>query len=220
MKVGVLLGGLIGAILGAIAWAVITAVTGYEVGYVAWGIGLLVGFGAKLAGGYGKTAGVTCAVLALVSIFAGKMLAVQYVFEKELREVVEQEVTRVLYDEVVADAADFSGVASEHEYPAFMVAHGYTEADDPERVPAEDLAGFTNTWVGTLREFQTDPPSYEEWREKHVETAVDSALAQSSIAEFVIEDLGLLDAVFALLGLATAYKIACGTREDETALEA
>ncbi len=220
MKVGVLLGGLIGAIVGAIAWAVITAVTGYEVGYVAWGIGLLVGLGAKLAGGCGKPAGVACAVLALASIFAGKMLAVQYVFEHELREAIEPEVTRDLYDEVVVDAADFSVVASEDEYPAFMVAHGYTEADDPERVPSEDLADFKENWVGTLREFQTDPLPYEEWREKHVETAIASALAESSIAEFVIEDLGLLDAVFALLGLATAYKIASGTRETEDALEA
>ncbi len=220
MKVGAFLAGLIGAVLGAVGWAVIVAATGYEVGYVAWGVGLLVGYGAKLAGGNGKTIGVACAVLALVSIFTGKMLAVHYVFVSEVRPVVEEKVTRALYDEAVADAAGFADLASEDEYPAFMVAHAFTEAESPDSVPAEDLADFKEVWIDILREFQTEPPSYEEWREKRIQEVIESTLAEAPITQIVIENLGVLDVVFAVLGLATAFKVACGVGRDETEPEA
>ena len=124
MKTGAIVAGAVGALLGAIIWAVISATTGYEVAYVAWGIGLLVGFGAKVAGGQGKSIGLVCALLALVSIFCGKMFAVQYALPGEIRKLAEEKYPRSLYDEIAVDAAEFSEVSSEEEYPAFMAARG------------------------------------------------------------------------------------------------
>src|SRR3989344_8188676 len=46
--VGALIGGLIGAIIGGSIWYGIAVVTGYEIGYVALGLGYLVGFGVHL----------------------------------------------------------------------------------------------------------------------------------------------------------------------------
>ena len=45
-----LIGGLIAAIVGAAIWAGITVATGMQIGYVAIGIGFLVGFAIRLAG--------------------------------------------------------------------------------------------------------------------------------------------------------------------------
>ena len=44
---------LFGGTIGAAAWAAISRLTGLEIGYAAWGIGLLVGYAAKYFGGKG-----------------------------------------------------------------------------------------------------------------------------------------------------------------------
>ncbi len=79
MKPLSLIGAIVGGAIGAVAWGLITKYTNYEVGFVAWGIGLLVGFGALLLGGGGKANGIACAIIAAVAIFAGKMLSVTFV---------------------------------------------------------------------------------------------------------------------------------------------
>ena len=216
MKTGAIVAAAVGALLGAIIWAVISATTGYEVAYVAWGIGLLVGFGAKAAGGEGKSIGVMCALLALVAIFCGKVFAVQYTMPGEIRKLAEEEYPRSLYDEITLDAADFAEVSSEEEYPAFMVAHGYSAAEHPEGVTAEELAEFKEYWVEDLRAFHADQPTFEEWREHAVESAVDLVMANLPITQAVVEDLGLLDILFAVLGLATAYKVGSGLGTQDT----
>ncbi len=81
--------------------------------------------------------------------------------------------------------------------------------------PRRLLADFKESWVDELRELHADPPPYEEWREREIDTFVDSVLAEESFTEIVIADLGLLDALFAFLGLATAYGIASGGSEGD-----
>lgn len=43
-----LLGGVLAAVVGGIVWGLIVMLTDYEVGFMAWGIGALVGFGVML----------------------------------------------------------------------------------------------------------------------------------------------------------------------------
>ena len=73
-----IVGALIGAVVGALAWGLIAWKLQVEIGYVAWGIGLLVGFLSYAMGGRGMSNGVVCAVVALISMFVGKMLAVRF----------------------------------------------------------------------------------------------------------------------------------------------
>ncbi|MCB9230042.1 MAG: hypothetical protein H6581_00115 [Bacteroidia bacterium] len=44
------LGGLAAAFAGAILWAIVTVATGYQIGYMAVGVGLMVGFAIRYAG--------------------------------------------------------------------------------------------------------------------------------------------------------------------------
>jgi hypothetical protein len=68
-----LLGGLAGlaaAIVGAIIWAVLTVTTKYQIGWMAVGVGALVGFALRIGDG-GKTFGILGAFLALFGCVLG-----------------------------------------------------------------------------------------------------------------------------------------------------
>jgi hypothetical protein len=70
-----IVGAVIGALAGALVWGALTYFLKIEVGYVAWGIGGLVGFLAlAFSGGEGSPGlGVCCAGIALLGIVAGKL---------------------------------------------------------------------------------------------------------------------------------------------------
>jgi hypothetical protein len=71
-----LLAGLLAALAGGIVWAVITVQTRYQLGFMAIGLGLLVGFAVRKVGG-GNTAAfaVIGAVCALLGCLLGNLLS-------------------------------------------------------------------------------------------------------------------------------------------------
>jgi hypothetical protein len=70
--------GIVAAVVGGAGWALIVLVTGYEVGYVAWGIGLLVGFAmARTTDMRSKGLGLVAAGLAVVGLLVGKYLIIE-----------------------------------------------------------------------------------------------------------------------------------------------
>jgi hypothetical protein len=72
-----MLGGIIGATIGAAAWAGITVATGYQIGWMAVGVGFLVGYGVRAMGnGISKQFGIVGAILALVGCLAGNLFSV------------------------------------------------------------------------------------------------------------------------------------------------
>ena len=72
-----ILAGFTGAVVGAIVWATVTVMTGYQIGWMAVGVGFLVGFLVRAAGkGLDPIFGVTGAVLALFGCALGNLLAV------------------------------------------------------------------------------------------------------------------------------------------------
>jgi hypothetical protein len=79
--------GLIAAVAGGFLWAVIVVSTGYEVGWVAWGVGGLVGFTMlKVAGMPSPGLGARAAVLAAVGLLVGKWLIIEIGVRTELRD--------------------------------------------------------------------------------------------------------------------------------------
>ena len=72
-----LLAGLVAAAAGAAAWALVTVFTGLKVGWVAVGIGFLVGYAVRLFGkGSSPAFQVLGAVLSLLGCLVGNLLAV------------------------------------------------------------------------------------------------------------------------------------------------
>ncbi|MCK4871713.1 MAG: hypothetical protein KAS72_03205 [Phycisphaerales bacterium] len=73
-----IIGGVIGATIGAAMWAAISYYTNYEVGIVAWGIGVLAGIGVRIGAGesLSGTTGILAAVIAILGVVGGKYTAV------------------------------------------------------------------------------------------------------------------------------------------------
>ena len=70
-------GGIAAALVGAIVWAVITVATGYQIGWMAIGVGFLVGYAVKLLGkGVDPVFGYAGAAIALGGCLAGNLLTV------------------------------------------------------------------------------------------------------------------------------------------------
>ncbi len=84
---GAAIGALVAALVGAAIWGGITVASGYEVGWIAWGVGLACGFGAVMGAGQGSMeGGLIAAVFAGLGVAGGKLFAVhslggQYLIE-------------------------------------------------------------------------------------------------------------------------------------------
>ena len=73
------LAGLGAAIAGAAIWAAITAATEYQIGWMAIGVGFLVGFAVRVVGkGSEASFGVVGAVLALLGCLLGNLLTLAW----------------------------------------------------------------------------------------------------------------------------------------------
>ncbi len=82
-----LIGALIGGLIGATIWAAVAFFFDYEIGYIAWGVGGLVGLGATISNdsqkaGGGMVIGVMAAIVAIGSIAGGKYAAAYFAVHK------------------------------------------------------------------------------------------------------------------------------------------
>jgi len=70
-----IVGGIVAATIGATIWAIITAATNYQIGWMAVGVGFLVGYAVRISGkGIDKTFGVAGAVLSILGCVVGNLL--------------------------------------------------------------------------------------------------------------------------------------------------
>ena len=200
MKPFALAGALIAAVVGAAIWAGIAILTEYEIGWVAWGVGALVGFGAVLGGGHGKAMALICAGLALFSIFCGKMFAVQHYVGEYFQSSPEEFLTTEIYEETQEDIRLFAELESEEQWPQFMVERSYSIAEDAGQVEEMEVEWFRAEIVPDLRAFHAQSETYEQWRERR---AVElSALSPSDLPlmQITLEGMGPMDLLFGLLG--------------------
>ena len=73
------LAGIVAAVVGAGIWAGVTVLTEYQIGWVAIGIGLLVGFAFRFTGkGISQTFGIAAAVLSFAGCVLGNILTISY----------------------------------------------------------------------------------------------------------------------------------------------
>ena len=94
--------GALAALAGGLAWAVVVALTEYEIGYLAWGIGLLSGFAVMLAS-RGKK-GLPLQVIAVLSSITGIVIGKYGTFFYWVRESVREDYGA----EAAADLSAFS----------------------------------------------------------------------------------------------------------------
>jgi len=206
-----LVGAVVGAVIGAVLWAAITRFTGYEVGFVAWGIGALVGGAAARLGGRGAGPAMACAGLAVVSIFAGKYMSATYAIDEARDEIRAGVLGQDVYEEFIEDSSLVGHLETDTDVKGFMIERRFTNADAVPDVSDEELASFKDDQLLELRAALAAPPTYDTWRADRgewAETLV--SLMTMSPVEVVKEELSPIDIVFVGLGLITAFKLVAG----------
>ena len=90
-------GAVAAGVAGAAVWAGIALATGYEIGWIAWGIGAAVGATYVKLGGRSAAAPMLCAAIAVASIAAGKYMDFRLSVNSELDEIVGSPLLRMQF---------------------------------------------------------------------------------------------------------------------------
>ena len=203
---------LLGGGFGAAVWAGISHFTHMEIGYVAWGIGALVGYLAKRQGGKGKSTAVGCALVALASILGGKGLSAAAM----IREYLNNDIIPQAYQRLVDGAKDYRTNASDAELAQFMASHQFADNADAAQIPPEQVAEFRQSHGGLLEAFAKQVPTLAQFASTPQVVALQqSAISLKNISSTVKDSLGVIDMVFGALGVATAYQVVAGQEGDD-----
>ena len=196
------------ALVGMLVWAGVSFFTGYEVGYVAWGVGLLVGLATVRFGGRGMTSAGVAAGLTVAGIAGGKLLGTSFVADSELEKGCQETFTGELYQELVADAAAFAQLpedVDEREIRRFMIEHYYSGADSLSQVQPEELKTFLSNDAPKLRKLHSNKLSFEDWYAQCEADSREAFEETFSVVQANIDELDAIDLVFVFLGVSTAF---------------
>lgn len=203
-----LVGGTIGGALGAAVWAAVAYYTGLEIGWIAWIVGALVGLLTGLLAGdeaSGLT-GVAAAIIALAAIALGKYAVIHIYVSKASQQIhseykVTDEIAMVaIADQVVEEWEKSSKPLQWPEGKTKDEAEG--EADYPKAV-----------WADAKARWDAMQPAQRETYKKDLEanhhSLMDEALAGIE-AEAFKRSFDLFDILFAVLAIASAFKLGSG----------
>lgn len=210
--------GVIAGAIGAAVWALIARFTGYEIGWIAWGVGLAVGVGVAVGnkGEGSPAAGVLAAALAMLAVVGGKYVTVQWMLPSAdalVTDAVEalqddELVISYLADGVIAERAE-QGVAV--TWPEGVDPQSASaEADYPKDVWAEALAEWNGMTAEARDEFRAALTA-------NIESSM-AAIRTSLAGVGFLGTFGLMDIIFFSLAIFTAYRIGRGgSLRQETA---
>ncbi len=195
--------GLIAAVVGGIVWAVIVVVTGYEVGWVAWAVGGVVGLTmAAVTPVRSRSLGMRAAVLAAVGLLVGKWL------------IVEIGARTTFANEVVADSelmsqAVFIDMIEHEEVPADLLAAIESLGED-EYLPDSLMLQIHETVEGRIAAM--DDTEKEAVAEQFVQLAV----GDLGFVDRIRTTMSGWDLLWFFLAVGTAWKLTTPTvREEE-----
>jgi hypothetical protein len=203
-----LLCGLAGGVVGAVVWCGATLMTGLEVGWVAWGVGLIVGSGVALgwAGTRSHGTAVLAVVIAAASIALGKY-GVSHV-------AVHNHIDRLQND----DLTDAEGLAALRDDVADSWREHGREATSMRRKDARLIDGHPKEIVEEaegvwIRMTELEQARFKQ-RVRDDRVAALEAARVDRANEAFLASLGPIDIVWIVLALVTAYRIA-QPRHDE-----
>ncbi len=216
--VGGVVGGMIGGLLGAAIWAGISWGLNVEIGWVAWGIGGLVGFGANFgAKGTSPVLGILAVIITCLALVGGKYAAVHLAISSEVgsaSQVIDEAIAELQNEELmISYMADGIVVERQMEnksinWPANVDPYeANTQADYPADI-----------WKEADAQWQAKTPTEkEEYREElaedittNINQAFDDVAAESFMASF-----GIMDLIFFGLAIFTAFKMTSGAEMVE-----
>lgn len=200
-------GAVIGGLLGATVWYFLIKSTGSAFALVAWGVGLVTGLGARLLAKEGNMGlGVLAATCALLAIVFGEYLAVKAIITKEG--------TKMAAFAYVVEL-EFAREAVKAETPEdFRKLLAEEDEKSPEEITDAQIKKFQDEELPRLRDLTKGKPSRADYA-KELGTKFAEEFDYKEF--FLHEDVksGLFMVLFAVLGIATAYKVASGEEDGD-----
>lgn len=189
-----LIAGLVAALIGGGIWAALVLVTNFEIGWVAWGIGGLVGVAmARTTANRTKQLAVAAAGFAVLGLLAGKV----FIFLGS---------SGMIADAIEADAASLQGAVAWQMYDA-------RELDDATlaEVDAAHQAGDTlsnATWAAMTSQAQSrlDAMSEDERHELAL-SAAQGVMGAIGLKAGVTAQLSFFDLLWVFLAVGTAFRM-------------
>ena len=187
-----MLAGLGAALIGGIGWTVLTAMTGYEIGYAAWALGGLVGFGmVRTTARRDSVAAGSAATLALVGLLIARVLIGEFVLGgSALDEVLTD-------DELMSQAATLD--LQFNEGFSEQVQASYNAIPDGDTISD---ALWEEMVAEGVRHLETLSP---EDREVMTLQFTGLAFAQAGLLGRVTAQMGPFDLLWAFLAVSTAW---------------
>lgn len=199
--------GSVAAIVGGIAWAVIVGLTHYELGYAAWGIGLLVGVAmVKATPTRGQSVAVLAALLAALGLMVGKVLIVEVTTRPSLAKEIQAD------EEWMAQAALYE-LQANGSLPAEIKTRLDALAFDdtiPDALWADMLA------VGSAHAAEAGP----EKREAIATTYADMLVSSAGFGDLFQSQMTLWDLLWFGLAVTTAWQLLARGRDEEESAQA
>jgi len=196
------------ALLGIAVWAGVAIATGYEIGWLAWGLGALVGFAIMKGGGFGLKAGIAAGVLALVAIAGGRAASLYFYQEQALDEIWSSPESQADLASLKAESQDYLALRNAEDdgvLREFLEQHDYqTMTGSPEWTDeelAEVRAEMVPRWLMMAQD--GGEVQYQKFWRSEVK-------AQFPLWKIFQMESGIQDILFLLLGVGTAFKLGMG----------
>jgi hypothetical protein len=201
-KVRGMVGAAIGGAVGAALWATIVFVTGYEIRYVAVGVGALVGYcSRKFGGGRDYHLGLFATACALLAILIGQWFAANAFIKKFAGEFAEAR-----YQVRLESAKEAANLKSDAAIREFMAARDSTvfKAVNAASISAAAVAEFKAKDLPELQALATGNPS----RASFIETERTAYLQKLGIKDIFIASITPYLFLWVFLGIGAAWKLA------------
>lgn len=208
-----LIGGLIGAAIGAAIWVAVGHFTGYEVGWIAWGVGFLAGLGVRATAGnqQGAGPGATAVGMAVLAIVLAKYAVIVLAVNQALPDLAA----------LPADDPNFviAGYADE------LVAQREAAGEQLKWPPGAKLAETPieqsyppNIWAAASRRWQALPPDEQQtaMRQRRAVFAGKLEEFKGAITDQAFqESFTAFDLLWFGLAALTAFRLGSGATDEE-----
>jgi hypothetical protein len=200
-------GALIGGAIGAAVWCLVSYSSGYEVGWIAWGIGVLTGLGVRMAAqnNGGLLAGLVAGAVALLAIGAGKYATVALHVDKAIGNVSVSQVTDEALMVPIADQVveEFTKKRKRMTWPAGKTVEDASRPEDyPKDVWTEAKKRFEALPKDDLEKRRDETRKHQEELIGQIKGALHDRATSSMFSQY--------DALWGFLALASAFRIGGG----------
>lgn len=213
-----------GAVLGGFVWALIVRFTGYEIGWVAWGVGVLAGLGAAtLTPERSVRLAVVAGAMAALGLIVGKLFIFAWITPAD---VLEDPVGQAIEEQIVA-AALADPAAAFYVICNDLVNRGELDEQLLDPVTASFAAENQDDFPDDVRaERDKIMMMLDPWTDDEIEAfvraairrdmvaAIESGKSETPMLERITDSLSPWDALWGFFAIGTACKLAiAGSKE-------